>query len=114
VLDLVPAAGQGTLVVEAREGDGAARDAVEALRHPPTEAALEAERAAVAALGADCRGAVGVHATGTPDALHARAWVGAEDGSRWIADELDGDDPATLGARLADRLLAVGAEELLG
>jgi hydroxymethylbilane synthase len=113
VLDLVPAAGQGTLVIEARADDRAAREAVAALRHAPTEAALTAERAVVAALGADCRSAVGVHATGlTP--CRVRAWVGAQDGSAWIADELEGAEPATLGAQLAERLLAVGARELLG
>jgi hydroxymethylbilane synthase len=113
VLDLVPAAGQGTLVIEGRAEDEAARAAVAALRHPPTEAALAAERAVVAALGADCRSAVGVHASGL-NPLRVRAWVGAHDGSAWITDELEGDDPATLGARLAERLLAVGARELLG
>jgi hydroxymethylbilane synthase len=127
VLDFVPAAGQGTLLIEARAGDIAARDAVAHLRDPEAEAALTAERAVVAALGADCRSAVGVHAVpvaaaprreGDPSAppatLHLRAFVGAVDGSAWLTDELDGDDPEALGAALAERLLAVGAAELLG
>jgi hydroxymethylbilane synthase len=115
VLDLVPAAGQGTLVLEARAGDAAAREAVAALRHGPTEAALTAERAAVAALGADCRSAAGIHAAaGDGGSLTLRAWVGRPDGSAWVSDELSGEDPSRLGEEVARRMLAAGAGELLG
>ena len=42
-------------------------------------------------------------------------YVGRPDGSDWIGDRLAGSaaDPAGLGARLAERLLAAGAGELL-
>ncbi len=60
----------------------------------------------VAALGADCRSALGVHA----DGARIRAFVGRADGSAWIADEVAGEDAAQ---EIAQRLLAVGAEELL-
>jgi hydroxymethylbilane synthase len=106
LLDFVPAAGQGTLMVEARAGDITAREALAHLRDEPTQLSLATERAVVAALGADCRSAVGVHAEGT----RVRAFVGAVDGSRWIADEVEGEEGA---AELASRLLAVGAQELL-
>jgi hydroxymethylbilane synthase len=132
-LDLVPAAGQGTLVLEAREGDVVTAEAIAHLRDDEAEAALAAERAVVGRLGADCRSALGVHAAraappgeaaplaGSAPLAEAeplrpwwlRAWVGAADGSHWIADELEGDDPAALAAELAERLLAVGAAELL-
>ena len=113
VLDLVPASGQGTLVIEARAGDEAARAAVAALHHGPTWTALRAERAVVAALGADCRTPVGVHAE-VGERIALRAYVGAEDGSSWLTDELTGDEPEALGAELASRLLAAGAAEVLG
>ena len=43
------------------------------------------------------------------------AFVGLPDGSAWIRDALtgDADEPATSGARRAERLLAAGAGELL-
>jgi hydroxymethylbilane synthase len=126
VLDeLVPAAGQGTLVIEARADDEAAREAVARLRDDRAETALACERALVATLGADCRSAVGAHATHSApygngiesaDAtapLHLRAFVGARDGSAWLFDELWGEDPVALGEEVARRLLAVGARELL-
>jgi hydroxymethylbilane synthase len=103
VLDFVPAAGQGTLFIEGREDDDEARAAVAPLRDASAEAALAAERAVVAALGADCRSAVGVHAADG----RIRAFVGRPDGSAWITDEWGDAD------ELAARLLAVGAEELL-
>jgi porphobilinogen deaminase len=42
-----------------------------------------------------------------------RAFVGKVDGSAWVRDELEGPDPAELGAEVAARLLAAGAAEML-
>jgi porphobilinogen deaminase len=52
---------------------------------------------------------VGIHHDGTL----LRGWVGAEDGSAWIADALEGPASEALGLELAERLLAAGARELL-
>jgi hypothetical protein len=41
------------------------------------------------------------------------AWVGAADGSAWVRDELEGDDPEALGEAVAQRLLSAGAKDLL-
>jgi hydroxymethylbilane synthase len=106
--DLVPAAGQGTVVLEARAGFDIA------LRDEDTWACLLAERACVRMLGADCHSAVGVHAT---PGMTVRAWVGAPDGSAWLRDEVTehaAADPEALGTRVAERLLSAGARELLG
>jgi hydroxymethylbilane synthase len=113
VLDLVPAAGQGTLAVEARVGDEAALEAVAAFHDDATWRALRAERALVAALGADCRTPVGGHLA---DGV-LRAFVGAADGSAWVTDACalaPGQEPEELGALVAGRLLAAGAAEVLG
>jgi hydroxymethylbilane synthase len=110
--ELVPAPGQGTLALEARAGDEAARQAIEGLRDPGSEAALAAERALVEALGAGCHTPVGAHAA--PGGLALHAFVGLPDGSAWIRDELAGDEPEALGRELARRLLSAGAGEMLG
>jgi hydroxymethylbilane synthase len=110
--ELVPAPGQGTLALEARAGDEAARRAIEGLRDPGSEAALAAERALVEALGAGCHTPVGAHAA--PGGLALHAFVGLPDGSAWIRDELAGDEPEALGRELARRLLSAGAGEMLG
>lgn len=110
LLDLVPAAGQGTVVVQARAGVSVPRG----LNHDATWAALRAERACVAGLGADCHTAVGAHWDGAT----FRAWVGAEDGSAWLRDALSvtgaTEAPEALGALVAERLLSAGADAVLG
>lgn len=113
----VPAAGQGTLALQCRMADEATVVALAALTDPETRDALAAERSAVRALEADCHSALGVHAEPRGEgALRIVGWVGAPDGSHWIRDEATaqaGEIPAALGARLAARLLACGAADLL-
>ncbi len=111
--DLVPAAGQGTLALEARAGDEAVALAVAPLRDRDTEIALACERALVRTLGADCGTALGAHARIDGDRIELRAWIGLADGSAWIGDELAGGDPQTLGREVGERLLALGAGEML-
>jgi hydroxymethylbilane synthase len=115
VLDaLVPAAGQGALALEARAGSPAARAAA-ALADPAATASVTAERALTRVLGASCHTAVGAHARYQPDGrLELIGWVGLPDGSQWIEDRLDElADPAELGRAVAERMLSVGAGELL-
>jgi hydroxymethylbilane synthase len=112
--DMVPAAGQGSLVVQCRSGEertaghgdagdhGAARD-------------LEAERATVAALGADCSSPVGVYAREVAGRLVIEGFVGLADGSEWIRDTIEGDPghPEAVGRSLARRMIDAGAGDLL-
>ncbi|HEY8582026.1 MAG TPA: hydroxymethylbilane synthase [Capillimicrobium sp.] len=114
VLDqLVPAPGQGTLLLEARLEHGTAREAAAGITDGEAMRALVCERALVRALGADCHTPVGAHAVGG-ETLTLRAFVGKVDGSAWLRDEVSGEDPEALGAECAQRLLAAGAGELLG
>jgi hydroxymethylbilane synthase len=114
VLDeLVPAAGQGALALEARVG-GFSIDAVDGLVDADATACVLAERELTRALGASCNTPVGAYArvVGTGGELELTAWVGRADGSAWISDRLCGA-ASGLGGRVADRLLASGAAELL-
>lgn len=113
--ELVPAPGQGCLVLEARSGDEAARDAAALLTDGGALTALTAERAVVTALGATCHTPIGAYARQEDGALRLTAFVGLPDGSHWIRDELDGDiaDPAALGDEVARRLEAAGAGDVL-
>lgn len=112
--ELVPAPGQGCLLLEARAEDASAAAAAAALTDRRALAALTAERAAVTALGATCNTPVGAHARWEAEALHLTGFAGMPDGSRWIRDELVGGGvPAAAGEELAGRMLAAGAGELL-
>ncbi|HZV72330.1 MAG TPA: hydroxymethylbilane synthase, partial [Conexibacter sp.] len=118
--ELVPAPGQGTLVVEARADDADVRAALSAIDDPRAAACLAAERALARALGASCHTPLGAHAVlGDDGSMTLRAFVGLPDGSAWLRDELTDDtDPAhpapeQLGAEVAERMRAAGADELL-
>jgi hydroxymethylbilane synthase len=111
--DLVPAPGQGTLLLETRLDNGPMREACAAISQHETMRALACERALVRELGADCHTPVGAHATVDGEALTLRVFVGRVDGSEWLCDELAGEDPEALGAEVAQRLLSAGAEGML-
>jgi hydroxymethylbilane synthase len=112
----VPAPGQGALGLQARAGDEAVREAVEPIIDKDASACLKAERALAHALGASCNTPLGAHAVPAGcGCLELRAWVGLPDGSEWVGDELLGGfyDPQELGSRVAERMEAAGARELL-
>jgi hydroxymethylbilane synthase len=112
----VPAPGQGVLALEGREGDGAVAVAARAVTDADTFACLRTERALAGALNASCHTPLGAHAVPAGcGCLTLRAWIGLPDGSAWVSDELLGGfyDPEALGRRVAERMLAAGAAELL-
>ena len=110
--ELVPAAGQGALAIEARAGAIPA-ELLAAVSDPEATACVTAERELVGALDASCNTPVGAHARRLSSGeLELVAWVGLPDGSAWIRDRQTGD-AAGLGSALAQRLLSAGAGELL-
>ena len=109
--ELVPAAGQGALALEARPGRF--EHGLEQLHDAEATACVTAERELVHTLGASCNTPVGAYARPADGGLELRAWVGLPDGSAWISDRLTGSSPDGLGRAVAQRLLAVGAGELL-
>ncbi len=117
VLDqLVPAPGQGTLVLQSRTGDEQALHVARSVNDARTERSLDAERTAMVALGADCETPVGVLAIeDNSNSLVVKGWVGAPDGSVWLSDTVTGaaQRAAELGHSLAQRMLSAGAAEIL-
>jgi hydroxymethylbilane synthase len=112
----VPAPGQGIVAIEIRREDESTRRAVAAINDPPANAALEAERAVVAALGGGCQTPIGALATpADDDALELMAVVVALDGSRAVRAQGRGprSEAAAVGARVGAQLIAEGAGEIL-
>jgi hydroxymethylbilane synthase len=113
--ELVPDAGQGCLVLEAKTDDGEVAGQAARLTDGDSLTCLTAERALVAALDADCHTPVGAYAELLGEGgLRLTAFVGQPDGSHWIRDAVEGDaaEPAELGREVAERLLAAGAGPL--
>ena len=111
----LPAAAQGIIGIECREGDAATRSLLGALNHPATRTAMDAERAFAGRLGGSCQSPIAAHATLAQNRLTLEGLVAEPDGSRLLRESIEGsaDDPHGLGERLAERILAAGAGALL-
>ena len=112
---MTPAAGQGSLALEARRADSTAAQQAAGISDHDALVELTAERAAVAALDATCHTPVGICARVENGELAMLGFAGLPDGSEWVRDRVAGDpeQPAALGQALAERMLAAGAGELL-
>lgn len=113
---LVPAPGQGVVVLTGRTGDTFAAAAAAQINDPAALTALRAERAIGVALGADCTTAIGAHARAITDELmELRVLVTTPDGARELRDLVSGpiEAPEDLARGCAARLESAGVRELL-
>jgi hydroxymethylbilane synthase len=114
--ECVPAPGQGAIAIESRHSDDRATTAAESITDRGALGLLGAERSLVAALDASCNTPLGANATlESGGRMRLRAFCGLPDGSEWLRDELEEDasDPVGLGAAIAERMKAAGAEDIL-
>ena len=110
---MCPAAGQGALGIEIREGDDATREHLEFLNDPVARAATTCERALLNRLGGGCQVPIGAFAEIKNGKLHLESIVADPDGSKLLRDSRDGDDPVKLGNDAGSALLARGGDEIL-
>ena len=113
---VVPAAGQGVLALQIREGDEAMRRLLAPIHHPPTAASIQAERELQRRLEGGCQVPLGCYAEATPDGrLTLSACIGTVDGRRLIRSRESGriDQPLALAETLEAALVAQGAREIL-
>jgi hydroxymethylbilane synthase len=113
--DMLPAVGQGVIAVEARADDAQARALAAPLDDPSTATALAAERAFLARLGAGCAAPTGAHAVvDAGGRVCVEGLIGSRAGDVLrLARDGAASDAASVGAELADALLAAGGDELL-
>ena len=112
----LPAPGQGIVAVEIREDDVETRRWVERANDPMAAAALDAERALVAALGGGCQTPIGALAMpGDGGRLEMVAIVVSRDGKRAVRKRASGRLQAAtaVGSQLGADLLAEGAKDIL-
>lgn len=77
---MVPAVGQGAVGIEIRADDDAMRARLAGITHAPTFAAIEAERALLAALNGSCRSPIAGHARFEGDRVSLVGLVFSPDG----------------------------------
>lgn len=113
--DMLPAVGQGALAIETRADDQETRKLVELIDHAPTRLACEGERALLRTLGGGCQLPIAAHGVMKGRDLHLQGLVASVDGTQLIRDRISGaaDDAESLGQALAERLLHLGADDLL-
>jgi hydroxymethylbilane synthase len=111
----LPAAGQGALTIECRDGRPELVAALAPLHDPATAACVRAERAVSRALGGSCTVPLAAHAALTNGALELRGLVASPDGKRIARGEVRGDaaSPERVGEALAAALRAQGADKIL-
>jgi hydroxymethylbilane synthase len=115
---MLPAPAQGVLAVECRADDPDLHKALRALDHVPTRAAVDAERALLAALEAGCSAPVAglAQISGDGRQIHLRGAVFSADGGYVLKLSRTGTlaDAGTVGRLLAEDLLRAGADKVLG
>jgi hydroxymethylbilane synthase len=112
---MLPAVGQGALAIEARANDAETQSLLAALDDQESHQAVVAERSLLFELRAGCSAPVGGWARVENGRLILDAVVLSADGKRrLVADDATAPAEAVeLGRRVAERLLAQGASELI-
>ena len=110
-LDLMlPAPGQGALVLQIRAADRALRASLRSVDHRPTRIAVDAERELLRAIGGGCLAPLGAYAAVDGDGLRLQAAY-EHKGGEYARIEAVGRaaEPLTVVAEAAARLLAASA-----
>jgi len=112
--DWLPAAAQGAIAVEHRDGDARIAALLGPLHDADTACCVAAERALTRRLQGSCQVPIAAYCIETESGLHLRGLVGSTDG-RILRASGDGvrADPEALGVAVAERLLEQGAAALL-
>ncbi len=112
---MIPAPGQGALALEIRKGDLRTAEMIQAIHHPPTAAAVLAERAFLRSMGGGCNSPIAVYADLEGGALRVVGLVAQPDGKRVLRKTWTqaAESPEAAGESLANELFSMGARDLL-
>jgi hydroxymethylbilane synthase len=117
--EMIPAAGQGALGVEARSDDTATLELLSAIDDRDTRLATTAERAMLQRLEGGCQVPIGAWGKVTGERLLLYGVVASVDGSSSVRQQIMGEgiarplDAEELGRELARRMIALGADTIL-
>ena len=113
--DSLPAVGQGALGIEIKANDHEISNLIKPLIHQKTQIEVNAERALNTTLQGGCSVAIGAFATSEDSKLTLSGMVGNVDSGEIIRIQENGETskPVDLGIRAANKLLSLGARELL-
>jgi len=110
---MCPAAGQGALGIEIREGDKAMRKHLAFLDNADARAATICERTLLNKLGGGCQVPIGAFAEMKDGKLVLTGVVARPDGSEVLREQSSGTDPIALGELVGETLLHRGGDRIL-
>ncbi|MDG9922457.1 MULTISPECIES: hydroxymethylbilane synthase [unclassified Pseudomonas] len=111
--DSLPAGGQGAVGIECRSADSEIHALLAPLHHAETATRVIAERALNKRLNGGCQVPIACYALLEGEQIWLRGLVGQPDGGLLLRAEGHGIDAEALGVRVAEQLLAQGAEAIL-
>jgi len=110
---MTPAAGQGALGIEIRQGDAGTRSQISFLDDAAARATTTCERALLNKLGGGCQVPIGAFAEVQNGRIRLHALVAHPDGTKVLRESRDGDDPMRLGDEVGEILLRRGGDAIL-
>jgi len=110
---MCPAAGQGALGIEIREGDASTGQQLAFLDDAAARATTTCERALLNAMGGGCQVPIGAFAEVGEGGLRLRAVVAHPDGTKVLREAQTGSDPLRLGEAVGKELLKRGGSAIL-
>ena len=112
---MLPAVGQGALCIEIREKDTDIAQVVDSLNHHETRSVVLGERAFLHCLGGGCQIPIAARGRIEKNIFTIVGLVATVDGATIIRDTMSGpeEDSERVGVKLAERLLSMGAREIL-
>ncbi|WP_018752341.1 hydroxymethylbilane synthase [Paenibacillus sanguinis] len=111
----LPAVGQGALGIECREDDAEVRHLLSLYNDEETALTVAAERRFLGVLNGGCQVPIGAYATleHSSRRISLTGMVGSTDGVTILKEHAEGERPLELGEEVAERLLSLGAADLL-
>lgn len=112
---IVPAVGQGLIVIEAREEERKTLDFIAFMNDRDTAVCVIAERAFSLRIGGGCQVPMGALAVLEGGKMRLKAVVASLDGDTLLRAEIDGpaEDGTELGRELAETMKGMGAADIL-
>ena len=112
---LLPAVGQGIVVIETRKEELIIDLLREACGDAETTFCAKAERAFLATMGGDCHTPLAGHATLQGEQIQLKGWLALPEGPQMVSDEIIGSrkEAFDLGRKLAERMLEGGGKEII-
>jgi hydroxymethylbilane synthase len=110
---MTPAAGQGALAIEIRNGDNVTRALVAFLDDAAARTTTTCERALLNTLGGGCQVPIGAFAEVDGGCIRLHGLVAHPDGTKVLRERGVGDDPKRVGKEVGEILLRRGGDVIL-